>query len=165
MPAVTVVPADRLIIVDGEALLFDFPAPEGLHALQWNGSTHSGHKELKNGGGIEWLDEKNYQAEVVPFINLWNAEKEAVLKRKAEQEALYNSEESRFARLREARDHRLADTDYLLTADYPIDEETKAVVTEYRQALRDLPSQEGAPWDGGGEETPWPELPAILKDK
>ena len=29
MPAVTVVPADRLVIVDGEALLFDFPAPEG----------------------------------------------------------------------------------------------------------------------------------------
>lgn len=43
MPAVTVVPADRLVIVDGEALLFDFPAPEGLHALQWDGET--GHTE------------------------------------------------------------------------------------------------------------------------
>ena len=29
----------------------------------------------------------------------------------------------------------------------------------YIQALRDLPSQPGAPWDGGGELTPWPELP------
>lgn len=162
---VTVVPVDRVIIVGGEALRFEFSAPDNLHALQWNGSTHSGHKEIKEGRGIEWLDERNYQAEVVPFINLWNTEKEAVLKRKAEQEAIYNSEESRFARLREARDHKLAATDYLLAADYPIDEENKAVVTEYRQALRDLPSQEGAPWDGGGEGTPWPELPTILKAK
>ena len=29
----------------------------------------------------------------------------------------------------------------------------------YIQALRDLPAQHGAPWDGGGELTPWPELP------
>lgn len=29
----------------------------------------------------------------------------------------------------------------------------------YIQALRDLPDQPGAPWDGGGELTPWPELP------
>lgn len=162
---VTVVPVDRIIIVGGEALRFEFSAPDNLHALQWNGSTHNGHKELKNGGGIEWLDVENYQAEVVPFINLWNVEKEAVLKRKAEQDAIYNSEEARFARLRAARDHKLADTDYLLMADYSVDEENKAVVTEYRQALRDLPSQEGAPWDGGGDETPWPELPTILKTK
>lgn len=29
----------------------------------------------------------------------------------------------------------------------------------YIQALRDIPAQPGAPWDGGGELTPWPELP------
>ncbi len=32
---VTVVPADKLIICDGVALVFDFQAPDGLHALQW----------------------------------------------------------------------------------------------------------------------------------
>lgn len=31
----------------------------------------------------------------------------------------------------------------------------------YIQTLRDLPSQPGAPWDGGGELTPWPELPSF----
>lgn len=31
----------------------------------------------------------------------------------------------------------------------------------YIQALRDLPAQEGAPWDGGGELTPWPERPTV----
>lgn len=30
----------------------------------------------------------------------------------------------------------------------------------YMQALRDLPKQEGFPWDGGGEHTPWPERPS-----
>ena len=44
--------------------------------------------------------------------------------------------------------------------DYPLDNTHKEAVRHYRQALRDLPSQEGAPWDGGGESTPWPDLPA-----
>lgn len=34
-------------------------------------------------------------------------------------------------------------------------EQYTALLT-YIQALRDLPSQPGAPWDGGGELTPWP---------
>lgn len=29
----------------------------------------------------------------------------------------------------------------------------------YIQALRDITEQPGAPWDGGGELTPWPEKP------
>lgn len=39
----------------------------------------------------------------------------------------------------------------------------RTAVQAYRQALRDIPAQEGAPWDGGGKETPWPDLPAGLK--
>ena len=37
-------------------------------------------------------------------------------------------------------------------------EQYTALLT-YIQALRDIPAQPGAPWDGGGELTPWPELP------
>ena len=70
------------------------------------------------------------------------------------------SSASLFASLRAERDRRLAATDYLLMPDYPLDDTLKGAVQAYRQALRDLPSQEGAPWDGGGEATPWPELPA-----
>lgn len=33
MPTVTVVPADNLVIVDGEALGFPFEAPSNLHAV------------------------------------------------------------------------------------------------------------------------------------
>ena len=64
-----------------------------------------------------------------------------------------------YAALRSARDERLADTDKYLLADYPIGAENLAAVKLYRFALRDLPDQPGAPWDGGGELTPWPELP------
>ena len=65
-----------------------------------------------------------------------------------------------FKRLRAERDSRLAATDYLLMQDYPLNNTLKEAVQTYRQALRDLPAQSGAPWDGGGEATPWPDLPA-----
>jgi hypothetical protein len=69
--------------------------------------------------------------------------------------------EQLYASLRTARDMRLADTDKYMLPDYPITEEALAQVKIYRAALRDLPAQPGAPWDGGGELTPWPELPAV----
>lgn len=68
-----------------------------------------------------------------------------------------------FQMLRTKRDRRLTATDYLLMQDYPLDNTLKEAVRLYRQALRDLPSQEGAPWDGGAEDTPWPEIPNWVK--
>ena len=71
MQRVTVVPADSLIIVDGEGLRFDFAAPDTLHALQWRGDA----------GHIEWTDGPNqpltvadYDAQVAPFVALWQEE-------------------------------------------------------------------------------------------
>ena len=86
MPTVTVVPADKLIIVDDEAIVFDAPfvAPENMHALQWSGT--SGH--------IEWEDDYNwilepeaYEDEVAPYVALWQAEKARREKAAAEEEA------------------------------------------------------------------------------
>ena len=71
---------------------------------------------------------------------------------------LYEAEAA-FASLRTARDMRLDATDKYLLADCPISVGKLAAVKAYRQALRDLPAQPGAPWDGGGELTPWPEKP------
>lgn len=68
-----------------------------------------------------------------------------------------------FLQLRRSRNARLASSDYLLLSDYPLPAESRNAVLAYRQALRNLPAQSGAPWDGGGEATPWPELPADLK--
>ena len=112
-----------------------------------------------------WKPPTNDQ--VAPFVKLWQDEKARLEQAAAEAEAArlaeYNSETARFARLRTERDRRLAETDYLLMADYPLSENQRTVLQVYRQALRDLPSQEGAPWDGGGEETPWPEIPNWVK--
>ena len=66
------------------------------------------------------------------------------------------------ASLRAKRGQRIAATDYLLMPDYPLTDDAKAVVSTYRQALRDLRQQPGAPWDGGGEDTPWPDKPMII---
>lgn len=66
-----------------------------------------------------------------------------------------------FTQLRAARDAKLTATDKYLLPDYPISADALSAVKAYRQTLRDLPGQEGAPWDGGGELTPWPELPAV----
>lgn len=164
MPTVTVVPSDSLIIVDGAALVFTYVAPENLHALQWRGDT--GHTEWTDGPNKP-LTAEDYDEQVVPFVKLWQEEKarqeQAVAEAEAARLAEYNSEEARFERLRAERDRRLSATDFMIMADYPIPADQRAVVQAYRQALRDLPAQSGAPWDGGGEATPWPELPAGLK--
>ena len=69
--------------------------------------------------------------------------------------------EAIFEVLRASRDVRLAATDKYMLADYPISEDNLALVKAYRAALRDLPEQSGAPWDGGGEATPWPIMPEV----
>ena len=169
MPRVTVVPADRLVIVDGLALTFDFNAPKRMHALQWDGK--QGHIEWLGSGDEpphnEPLAADSYAGQVAPYVELWKEEKARLEQAAAEAEAArlaeYNSEEARFERLRSGRDQRLAATDYLLMPDYPLSDDQRIILQVYRQALRDLPSQEGAPWDGGAEDTPWPEIPNWVK--
>lgn len=53
--------------------------------------------------------------------------------------------ESLARKARAKRDKLLAETDYLIMADYPISEEKRQLVKEYRQALRDITNQEGFP--------------------
>lgn len=158
--SVTVVPDDRMIIVGGKGLFFAFSAPENLHALQWQGG--KGHLEFTDKPNLE-LDEAAYEHEVEPWVKLWQAERDRLAEEAAAAEAArleqYNSEEARFERLRAERDRRIAETDYLIMPDYPVGDEKKASLLAYRAALRDLPAKDGAPWDGGGEETPWPANP------
>lgn len=159
---VIVVPEDNIIIVDGTGLRFEYEKPKNIHAIQWHNG--NGHIEFKDGSLN--ADITDYTTQVLPYVDLWETEKKRLEEEQARIEAeeleRYNSEETRFERLRSERNSRIAATDFYLMADYPITEEQKEVLSTYRQALRDLPSQEGAPWDGGGEETPWPVFPNIL---
>lgn len=171
MPKVTVVPGDSLIIVDGERLTFSYPSLGGMHALQWDGEK----------GHIEWFSQPNqklngsddYEAWVAGYVAAWQAEKKRVEKAEAEAEAArlaeYNSESARFARLREERDKQLVAHDALISQltrrqrlGEDVSEQLQALDV-YAVQLCNLPAQDGAPWDGGGELTPWPEQPILSK--
>ena len=165
---VTVVPSDHLIFVDGFAVCCDFSAPKNMHALQWH--EVSGH--------IEWTDDiihpltpDDYEADVAPFVALWEAEKARLDEEAAAAEAAriaeYNSPEARAARIRAERDRRLDATTWLVerhkeqtagNIDVSITGEDYAALLTYRQALRDLPQQEGFPWEGPDDpKCPWPD--------
>lgn len=62
------------------------------------------------------------------------------------------------AQVRSQRDAMIAETDYLMMPDYTISDEDKALVETYRQALRDIPEQEGFP-----SNVQWPVVPQCLK--
>jgi hypothetical protein len=53
--------------------------------------------------------------------------------------------------VRSSRDEKLKDTDWTQVEDAPVD---KTVWATYRQALRDVPTQSGFPW-----EVTWPDAP------
>lgn len=169
---VTVVPSDRLIIVDGQALRFDFPAPENLHAVQWHGGA----------GEMEWTDDLNhpltpaeYAEDVAPFVALWEAEKARLEAEAAAAEAArlaeYNSTEARAARIRAERDRRLEASAWIVERHRDqldngeattLDESQYQAWLAYRQALRDLPAQPGFPWRGEDDPAcPWPVEPLL----
>ena len=54
------------------------------------------------------------------------------------------------------RNKILSDTDHLIQSDYPISDEKKQEIKVYRQALRDIPQQDGFP-----ENNVWPDKPVI----
>lgn len=75
-----------------------------------------------------------------------------------------------FLSLRCARDIRIAAVSWmrerhtdelLLGKNTTLTEQQYLSVIGYIQELRDLPAQEGAPFDGGGEQTPWPTPPKV----
>ena len=69
---VTVVPDDRLVIVDGIELNFEYVAPRGLHALQWHDG--KGHQEWTEGPNTTLSGDADYAAHVAPFVALWQEE-------------------------------------------------------------------------------------------
>ena len=97
MARVTVVPADRLIIVDGYALCFEYAAPDGMHALQWDGE--GGHIEWlgseKNPPHNEVLDADSYADLVAPYVKAWEEENARQEQAAAEAEAAWPSTTAR----------------------------------------------------------------------
>lgn len=59
--------------------------------------------------------------------------------------------------IRDKRDNLIGETDYYLMPDYPSNPQNLEELKVYRQALRDLPKQEGFPRD-----VRWPNVPKFL---
>lgn len=64
------------------------------------------------------------------------------------------TDEEYAAEAREKRNQLIAETDFMAMPDYPLDDERKAAVLAYRQALRDVPEQAGFP-----RQIDWPVKP------
>lgn len=121
---------------------------------------------IKNGTyTVPHPDDETIPAEIHAEFDDLYAEVDAYAKKHPDmvtnEEPLALSEEERLDTLassvRTQRDSLLAQTDYLLMPDYPITEENLVEIKAYRQALRDVPEQEGFP-----ENVIWPVVPAIL---
>lgn len=133
------------------------PAAESGKVAVWNGTAWELRED--NRGTKYWLPGDAWDSAPREMKGLGPLPEGAMLERPEP------TEQEKFILLRRMRDGKIAATDYLIMPDYPLPEEKKAGVLAYRQALRDLPAQPGAPWDGGGEGTPWPELPDMLKKR
>lgn len=59
--------------------------------------------------------------------------------------------------IRNKRDNLIGETDYYLMPDYPSNPQNLEELKVYRQALRDVPKQEGFPRD-----VRWPDVPKFL---
>lgn len=59
--------------------------------------------------------------------------------------------------IRNKRDNLIGETDYYLMPDYPSNPQNLEELKVYRQALRDIPKQEGFPRD-----VRWPDVPKLL---
>ena len=97
---VTVVPADKLIIVNGIAHRSDFdlvPGHEHMHALQWDGVSQTGHIEFEDDYN-QTINASLYDEEVKPYVDAWQAEKDRLDAEAAAAEAEYNKLENVKAR-------------------------------------------------------------------
>jgi hypothetical protein len=133
------------------------PAPVTIEWMEANGidpvfegpqATGGTVYQYSQFGGIEQIDGKWYTKYVLGPIFTDNENQTA-----AEQEAEYKArrDAEQGENVRRTRNQKLTETDWTQLEDSPVD---KASWATYRQALRDVPSQEGFPWT-----VEWPEKP------
>jgi len=128
-----------------EALLNDFGADVVFEGPQASGGDRYQYSQRQ---GVEQINGKWYTKYMLGPIFTDTEEATA-----AEQEAAYKAmkDAEQAKAVRDDRNKRLSDSDWTQVADAPVD---KAAWATYRQALRDISSQEGFPW-----EVQWPTQP------
>ena len=137
----TVIPDDRFISVDGQGLVFDYPAAANIHAIQWHNG--SGHVEFSDGltPNLIIQGQEDYEKYVCPYVQMW----EEIYHNVTTAEQYSDTPEEKASVIRQQRDDLLSETDYLMMPDYPMSELARENLKVYRQALRDVPEQPGFP--------------------
>jgi hypothetical protein len=102
--------------------------------------------------GVEQIDGKWFTKYVLGPV-FADTTVDGVTTTAAEHEAAYKAikDAEQASAVRQSRSDRLADCDWTQVADSPVD---KAVWATYRQALRDITTQDGFPWN-----VTWPDSP------
>jgi hypothetical protein len=96
--------------------------------------------------GVEEVDGKWYTKHILgPVFTDTPATEDSPAKTAAENEAAYKAikDAEQAKSVRQTRDQKLKDSDWTQVADAPVNKEDWAA---YRQALRNLPNEEGFPW-------------------
>ena len=133
----SIVPEDNTVVIDGEGVSLDLASasiPSNVHALQWVNS--SGQVEYTDGSD-EVIDELPSWA--LSCVTIHEDSLASIVEATQEEVVI------------DIRDARLKASDWTQVLDAPVDQEAWAT---YRQALRDIPDQEGFP-----EDVTWPTKP------
>lgn len=152
------IPEDKLIIYNNEVFISDkfipLSSPEGtIRAIHWTPTD----KHIEFEFTYRELTDADIPVYVMPYALLATEEKTRLTKEAAD---AANNPELCAESIRRERDHRIAKTDYLMMADYPITDSSKQKLEVYRQALRDITKDPSFPWAGTPvENIPWPKNP------
>ena len=117
-------------------------------------ATGGDHYQYSQASGVEQIDGKWYTKYVIgPIFTDIPATETEPAKTAAEQEAAYKAikDAEQASAVRQSRNDKLAECDWTQVADSPVD---KTVWATYRQALRDITTQNGFPWS-----VTWPDAP------
>ena len=115
-------------------------------------ATGGDHYQYSQRDGVEQIDGKWYTKYVLGPI-FTDTTVDGVTTTAAENEAAYKAQKDaeQAKSVRQSRSDKLADCDWTQVADSPVD---KTAWATYRQALRDITTQDGFPW-----EITWPTAP------
>ena len=125
--------SEELLNSFGADVVFEGPQATGGTVYQY--SMRQGVEQIDGEWYTKYILGPVFIDQVVDGVTTTAAEQEATYK------ALKDAEQAKS--VRQTRDQKLADTDWRFRSDMTPSQEWK----DYCQALRDVPSQEGFPWD------------------
>lgn len=129
---------DEVLEAIGADPVFEGPQASGGTVYQYS-----------QAAGVEQIDGKWFTKYVLGPIFTNTTAQDGTVTTAAQHEAAYKAQkDSEQAKaVRNERNQKLKDSDWTQVLDAPLDSNGKNSWTVYRQALRDIPSQEGFPWN------------------